>query len=122
MLAADASTPGGGDWGRLTTLVARAVPQVEEQLAATAGTVVLRHLGMLTRYGHLALIERLRDRLRGRDPIAGLWLLLGADDQRTRPLVDGQPVPVLTENELARVPSPWLANLHRSGRLEGHAA
>ncbi len=120
VLAAD--TPGGEHWGRLTSLMAKAIPQVEEQLAATPGTVALRHLGTLSRYGHLTLLDRLRDRLRGSDQISGLWLLLGADGQRSRPVLDGHPLTVLTENEWARVPTPWLVNLHRSGRLEGHAA
>lgn len=122
VIAADAAGSGDADWGRLTTLVSRAVPRVEEQLAATAGTVALRHLGLLTRYGQLGLVERLRDRLRGTDPLDGLWLLVGADGQRTRPTVDNQPIPVLTQNEVARIPRPWLMNLHRSARREVHAA
>jgi hypothetical protein len=122
VIAADAAARGAGDWGRLTTLVGRAVPRVEEQLATTDGTVLLRHLGMLTRYGHLALLERLRDRLRASDPLRGLWLLVGADGQRQRPTVDGHPIGVLTPNEIARLPAPWLTNLHRSGRRQGHAA
>ncbi|MEN3284736.1 MAG: hypothetical protein V7607_5876 [Solirubrobacteraceae bacterium] len=122
VVAADAAVHGDGDWSRLTALVDRAVPHLEARLAAIEGTVVLRHLGMLTRYGHFSLVERLRDRLREGGPLRGLWLLVGVDAQRERPLVDGQPIPVLTPNELARIPEPWLANVHRSARQEGHAA
>lgn len=122
VVAADAAARGDGDGCRLTTLVGRAVPRVEAQLAATDGTVVLRHLGMLTRYGHLGLIERLRDRLGERGPLRGLWLLVGTDAQRERPLLDGQPIPVLTPNESARIPESWLRNVHRSANQEGQAA
>jgi serine/threonine protein kinase len=120
VVAADAARD-GNDWNRLGALVARAVPRVEERLVGVDGTVALRHLGMLTRYGHFDLVERLRDRLRTDDPLRGLWLLVGADGQRERPLVDGRPVPILTPNEVARIPSSWLSNLHRSSR-QGQAA
>jgi len=120
VVAADAARD-GNDWSRLGALVARAVPRVEERLAGVDGTVALRHLGMLTRYGHFNLVERLRDRLRTDDPLRGMWLLVGTDGQRERPLVDGHPVPILTPNEVARIPSPWLSNLHRSSR-QGQAA
>jgi hypothetical protein len=30
------------------------------------------------------------------------------------PVVDGKPVPVVTPGEWARIPDPWLRNIHRS--------
>jgi serine/threonine protein kinase len=122
VVAADAAARGDGDWSRLTTLVARVIPRVEAALAETEGTVLLRHLGLLARYGQLGLIERMREHLRGGGALRGLWLLIGADTQRTRPLVDGEPIPVLTANESLRIPEPWLRNVHRSAPTEGRAA
>jgi hypothetical protein len=114
VLGADASAPGERLWGRLQTLVSAAVPVIEERLAATEGTVLLRNLGLLVRYGQLAMVERLRDRLLAGGPLVGLWILVPADRQSERPLLDGAPIPVLTQNEVLRLSDPWLSNLHRA--------
>jgi serine/threonine protein kinase len=114
VLRADAADRTSQDWSRLTTLVARAMPSVERELTAIAGTVLVQNLGLLARYGQLGLIGQLRTAFMRSASLRGCWLLLPADQQTDRPLIDGEPVPVLTTNEWARVPQPWLENLHRS--------
>ncbi len=114
VLGADASAPGERLWGRLQTLVAGAIADVEEQIAATKGTVLLLNPGLLVRYGQIGLIERLRDRILAGGPLVGLWVLVPADRQSDRPLLDGTPIPILTPNEVLRLPGPWLRNVHRA--------
>jgi len=96
---------------------ARALPQAEEQLVGTHGTVLLENAGLLARYGQLGLVDRLRAAASGSQPLDGCWLLVPADEQGTMPTLDGEAVPALTPNEWARIPRPWLRNVHRA--LEG---
>jgi serine/threonine protein kinase len=114
VLAADAAAPGERDWARLQTLVSAAVASIEQRLATEEGTVLLRNLGLLVRYGQLSMVERLRDRILAGGPLKGLWLLIPADRQSERPMLDGIPIPVLTANEALRLPGPWLRNVHRA--------
>ena len=81
---------------------------------------MIEHAGLLARYGQLALFDRLRARVMDGAPLRACWILLPADDQTDRPLIDGEAVPVLTPNEWARIPRSWLKNLHRAA-VEGAA-
>jgi serine/threonine protein kinase len=114
VLSADAADRSSTDWTNLGRLVARAMPAVEQQIAGSSGTVLLEHVGLLARYGQLGLFDRLRDMIMAGSPLHACWTLLPADEQADRPAVDGAAVPVLTPNEYARVPMPWLRNLHRA--------
>jgi hypothetical protein len=114
VLRADGADRSSQDWSRLTTLVARALPQIEEELVATEGTVLLENAGLLARYGQLGLVDRLRAAAaRPSHALRGCWLLIPADEQREMPLLDDVAVPALTPNEWARVPHSWLENVHR---------
>jgi len=119
VLRADASDRSSRDWQRLTMLVGQAMPSVEAELAEIEGTVLLRNLGLLARYGHAGLVDRLRERVGAAAGLKGCWLLVPADEQDDRPAIDDVAIPVLTANEHARVPRPWLQNLHRSRRAAG---
>ena len=114
VLAADAEDRSSVGWRNLTRLVQQAIAAVEDALAATSGTVLIEHVGLLARYGELAFFDRLRARLMDGVPMQACWTLLPADDQTDRPLIDGDAVPVLTPNEWARIPRSWLKNLHRA--------
>jgi hypothetical protein len=120
VLRADGADRSSQDWSRLTTLVARALPQVEEQLVGMHGTVLLENAGLLARYGQLGLVDRLRAAAAASQPLHGCWLLVPADEQGAMPMLDGEAVPALTPNEWARIPRPWLRNVHRA--LEGPEA
>jgi serine/threonine protein kinase len=114
VLRADGADRSSQDWSRLTTLVARALPQIEEELVATEGTVLLENAGLLARYGQLGLVDRLRAAAASPShPLRGCWLLISADEQSHMPVLDGAAVPALTPNEWARVPRSWLKNVHR---------
>lgn len=98
-------------WSVLTQIVGRAIPRVEEALWSIEGHVVLSGLGLLARYDHFSLLERLRDALtrnRTGRPLEGLLLLVPGDDASARPVLDGRPIPIITANQWAHLPSAWL--------------
>jgi serine/threonine protein kinase len=122
VLDADAAPSGSAHAQRLDALVQRAMAAVEERIGRQEGAVLLRHPGLLARYRQLTLVDRLRQRLLDGGPPTAVLLLVGSDQQADRPLVDGQAVPVLGDNELLRIPDAWLQNRHRGGRPERDAA
>lgn len=113
VLAADAGDRASEEWTKLTRLVQRAMPAVEDQIANTSGTVLLEHVGLLARYDQLGFFDRLRERIMAGAPLKACWTLIPADEQADRPAVDGHAIPVLTPNEYSRIPRPWLMNVHR---------
>jgi serine/threonine protein kinase len=118
VLRADSSDPSSADWSRLTALVDRAMPSIEKSIIDTPGTVLLERAGLLARYGKLGLLERLREAASGGQTLKGVWLLLPADGQAERPVLDKSVIPVVTRNEWLRIPLPWLRNLHRAEHQE----
>lgn len=122
VLRADAAERADADWTRLQALVDRALPSVEAELADSSGTLLVEHPGLLARYGHVGLFERLRERILAGGPLRGVWVLVPAEAAGGRPVLDGVPLPVLTPNEWVEIPAPWLANLHRAGRSTEAAA
>jgi hypothetical protein len=113
VLQADAAPRDSRDWRHLQTLVRRAMPAVEQTLWAAERPVLLVYPGLLARYDQLALLEKLRDTCTQRHNAPGFIVLIAADKQRTLPVLDGKPVPVILASEWARVPDTWLANAHR---------
>lgn len=112
---ADTAGPGTPAWGNLQRLLDVALAELTDRLAATAGTVLLVHLGLLARYDRLDIVATWRDRLHaGGDPLRGLWLLTSTTAGADVPFVDDRPVPVITANEHARIPLEWLRNAHRT--------
>ena len=107
-------------WTLLNQLVDRTVPEVERELLQQSGIVVITGIGLLARYGRMALVERLRDvltRTSTGHSLRGVVLVVPGDDPSARPVVDGVPVPVITANQWAHLPSAWLAQY-----AEGQAA
>jgi serine/threonine protein kinase len=107
--------PGGSDWPRLLSLVRRAVPRLEERIAAATRPLLLIYPGLLARYEQMDLLERLRDRAGKPGGPAALWVLIPSDDQRELPVLEGKPVPVIGPGQRARIPSSWIHNNHRGG-------
>lgn len=122
VVQADAADRATQDWQRLSTLVQMAIPGVQHELMAGHGTVLLHNLGLLARYGQLGLVDALREGTSSKTGPSGFVLVVPADDQRERPAIDGQAIPVLTANEWARIPRSWLRNLHRAKRDRRGAA
>jgi serine/threonine protein kinase len=111
----DAAGPQSSNWGRLLTLVARALPKAEAEVRASKRPVLLRHPGLLARFDKLDLLERLRDAAGRENELPGLIVLIATDEQSAMPMIDGKPVPVITRGQWARVPESWIANRHRAG-------
>ncbi len=87
----------------------RALPRARDELAAAPRAVLLTNLGLLARYGRMTFLDELRDAAGRADGPPGVWLLVPDDEQETRPMLDGRPVPVFTAAQWARVPGAWLA-------------
>jgi serine/threonine protein kinase len=120
ILNADASPPDGRDWQRLQMLVRTALDQVEQQIADPDRTVLLTRPGLLARYGQIGFLERLRDRIGRRasgsgTSIHGLWVLVPQVGPDELPVLDKQPVPVLTPGQWTHVPEGWATNQFRAG-------
>ena len=79
-LQADASPRNSQDWRNLMIFVSRCVPLIEEELSQSDKTLLLVYPGLLSRYGRLDVIERLRERVTtpgGR--LHGVWVLMASD-------------------------------------------
>jgi hypothetical protein len=120
VLRADAAPRDSQDWRNLMILVSRVIPLLEQELLAAEGTALLVFPGLLARYGHLDVLERLRDRITSPagtgTHLRGLWVLVPGDEQNALPTLDRKPVPVISTNQWARIPEAWLANAHRGGK------
>lgn len=91
---------------------------MEAALASSPRTILLSRPGLLARYGQMAFLERLRDRVSrrpvpGTPGLHGLWLLLPDAPSATGPQIDGAPVSVLTRAQWSQVPRAWIKNEHR---------
>jgi hypothetical protein len=115
VLQADAAAPQSADWRRLQTLVRRAMPAVEQALFTAQTPLLLVHPGLLARYEHISLLEKLRDACAQRLDAPGFIVLVAADAQHHLPVLDGHPIPVILASEWARIPETWLTNAQRTG-------
>ena len=97
------------DWGNLQRVVRSALPRVKAELAESPGHVLLTNPGLLARYGQLDLLGELMQSTGRAGGPPGLWILIPSDGQQQRPTLDGQPVPVFTSAQWARIPELWLA-------------
>ena len=122
VLETDAAGPRGPNWGKLLTVVGRALPKTEAEMRASTRPVLLRHPGLLARFDKLDLLERLRDAAGREHELPGLLVVVASDEQTAMPMIDGKSVPVITPGEWARVPEPWIENRHRAGRESGEPA
>jgi hypothetical protein len=109
VLSADAK-PGSDDWDRLMALVRQAVPQVERAIMSASRTVLMIYPGLLARFEQMDLLARIREKVGRPDGIPGLWMLIPTDGQSPRPVMDGNPIPVIGPAEWARIPERWLTN------------
>jgi len=114
VLQADAAPPDSRDWRNLQILVRRALPAVEQALFAADWPVLLVYPGLLARYDQIPLLEKLRDACTQQRHAPGFLVLVPSDEQRTMPVLDGKPVPVILASEWARIPDAWLTNAHRA--------
>lgn len=110
ILVADAAPD--GPHLAVRTLAGRAEPILRERLLAVEGALVVTGLGLLARYDRLGLIEGLRDlltRSASEQPLRSLVVVVPGVDPAAPPTIDRHPIPVVTANQWAHVPSAWLA-------------
>lgn len=103
--------PGGPHFPKLRQLASRAMSVIEDQLKSHASVVVMHNVGLLARYGQMGMLERLRDqltRMRNDAALAGLAVVVPGNDPTARPIIGGEPIPVITPNQWAHLPSAWL--------------
>lgn len=112
VLNADATAHNSADWRRLNVLVNRAVPEVHQTLQENAKPLLIQHLGLLVRYGHIGLIQSLRDAAAGTTQPARILLIPG--DKFTAPALDATVLPVITPADWTHLPRAWLENRHRA--------
>ena len=122
VVAADAAPESSGDWRNLNQLIAKKViPQVEQALTDGGKTILAYHPNWLARYGQVPMLAHVYEAVQA-GKVHGVWLLLPASSQTEMPLMDGQAVPVITNNQWAAIPDGWCQNLHRSNGKEAAAA
>lgn len=114
VINADAAPRESTDWRNLNHLIAsKVIPQVEQAFIEDDRTVLAFHLNWLQRYGQVVMLARVQQAVQdGR--LHGAWLLIPASPQTEMPLLDGAPVPVITNNQWAHIPESWCQNLHRT--------
>lgn len=118
VVAADASPTNSGDWRNLNQLIAsKVIPQVEQALTEGEKTILAYHPNWLARYGQVPMLSHVYEAVQA-GKVHGVWLLLPASSQTEMPLMDGQAVPVITNNQWAAIPDGWCQNLHRSNGKE----
>jgi len=105
VLAADAADPGSPDGMGLRGLVDTAVGAVTEAVAAAPGPILLTEASPLARYGHLDLLAPLADHASRAS--SAIWLLVPVGESGGAPVVDGQPVPILSPSQWLRLPASW---------------
>jgi hypothetical protein len=107
VLTADAESDDSRHRERLGDLIADAISGVEAAIRASARPVLLVNPGLLARYRQTAMVDRFRA-----NPGPGVWLLVAGRDTH-KPMIDSEPVPILSPNQWARVNTYWIKNRHR---------
>jgi len=118
VVAADAAPTNSSDWRNLSQLIDRKViPEVEKALTDGGKTILAYHANWLARYDQVVMLSRVHEAVQAGN-VHGVWVLLPASSQTEMPLMDGQAVPVITNNQWAAIPDSWCQNLHRSNGRE----
>jgi serine/threonine protein kinase len=121
VLDADAHPTGSDHQQELRHIVEMAAGELGDTIGRDHPTapILLTRLGLLARYGLLTkVVSRLRDRVvntraGSEDGLAAAWLLVAANENEDRPMVDGQPIPVPFKSEFVVVPKTWTRNAAR---------
>jgi serine/threonine protein kinase len=114
VLEADGAAYGARDFSRLLELVRRVSPDLERELMQQTRSALLVHPGLLSRYGQLGLLDKLRNAAGTRGGPPSLWLLV-PQETAALPMLDGHPIPVLSTADWLHLNEAWLVNAHRAG-------
>ncbi len=115
---ADGAEPITPDWRNLVHLAREAVGTVTNRLLEREAGVLLVHAGLLARYDQMRALERLRDESGRPEKCPCVWVLVPQDAQTDLPTLDGKEIPLISPGQRARVPEPWLENIHRGERVQ----
>jgi serine/threonine protein kinase len=108
VLKADHSTVGSSEWSRLQQLVGLSVATLREKLLSCSKPVLLCDPGLFARYGHMSILENLRDTCgTGKGP-PGCWVLLPSTGVHSLPMVDHVPLPVIGTGQYMVLPAAWV--------------
>lgn len=107
VLDADAAGAGTRDWSNLIRLASLAKPRIRTALASAGKSLLLLHPGLLARLEMMDLFADLQAMAGSADGIHAVWILAPMDGQGL-PMVDGTPIPVITQAQWARIPSAWV--------------
>ncbi len=112
------------NWGNLQRIVRAVLPGVKAGLAAAPRQVLLTNMGLLARCGQMGFLGELREEAGRPGGSPGFWVLVPMEGQQQRPTLHGQPVPVFTSAQWARIPDIWLdtqaLTLAQATRQEGN--
>lgn len=109
ILDADQSGAAPDDAGNLKRLVDLVVRELEERLVQIEGTILLHNMGLLARFDHLTVVERLRTAVQfGNNPLRSVWVLTAAEATHDAPMVDGHAIGIISPSEFAHVPKAWI--------------
>jgi hypothetical protein len=106
VLVADADDPASERGRGLHGLVDAAMEAVKEAIDDATAPLLLTEVAPLARYGQLRLLDRQADHTTRRP--AALWVLLPAGELTPAPLVDGEPLTVLSPAQWLKIPDEWL--------------
>ncbi len=76
------------------------------------------HARLLARYDQMNALERLRDEAGRTEKCPCVWVLVPQDAQTDLPTLDGKEISLISPCQRARVPEPWLENIHRGERVQ----
>jgi serine/threonine protein kinase len=113
VLRADAAEPGSGDWTKLQRLVQRTLVSLKPVLLNSAAPLMLTNVGLLARYGLMALVTEIETSAGRPGHTPSLWLLLPSHKQGL-PVIDGVPVPLVNGTQAFALPQAWVENKHRA--------
>jgi hypothetical protein len=114
IITADAAVADSYDGQKLRQLVEMLRPQLRDALVSNNTTRLLVNPGLFARYGLMGLLASLRDDTGRAGGPHGVWLLIPAVVQSALPKLNGQPVPVISDNQHITLPDAWLNAAHRT--------
>jgi serine/threonine protein kinase len=114
VLRADASPADSADWKNLQMLVERCLPNIADAMRSPDRTKLVVHPGLLARYDRMDVLGNLAADVGRSDGIYGLWLLIPANDQSARPVLNHKAIPLSNPAQYVRLNRAWLANKHRA--------
>ena len=116
VLRADAAEPGSRDWANLQRLVQRTLSKLKPALFNSPAPLLLSNVGLLARYGLMALVTEIETSAGRLGHTPAVWLLLPSHKQGL-PMIDGVPVPLVNSTQAFALPQAWVENKHRAAVL-----